>query len=312
MTVVFRQSLSASASQALASLPGVWRVEPYRQVPVRLRYGAQEQRVALTGLSADVELRRLVDARESPVHLPETGLILTRQLAQTLNVQTGDWLQVEVLEGRRQVRLSGYSDEILGIAANMSLPALNRLLNESASVSGAFLWVDAAELEPLYQQLKRLPVVASVMVREPMLNSINEMLQRTVIGPALINVLFACVIAFGVVYNSVRIALSERGHELASLRVLGFTQREVASILLGEQALLVVLALPLGAGLGWLLCAWFSQAMSSDLFRLPLVVQPSSYAFAILVIVVATTASALLVARRLRQLDLVAVLKTRE
>jgi putative ABC transport system permease protein len=150
------------------------------------------------------------------------------------------------------------------------------------------------------------------MVREPMLNSINEMLQRTVIGPALINVLFACVIAFGVVYNSVRIALSERGHELASLRVLGFTQREVASILLGEQALLVVLALPLGAGLGWLLCAWFSQAMSSDLFRLPLVVQPSSYAFAILVIVVATTASALLVARRLRQLDLVAVLKTRE
>ncbi|MFO0151635.1 MAG: ABC transporter permease [Burkholderiales bacterium] len=315
MTVVFRQPLSASASQALASLPGVWRVEPYRQVPVRLRYGAQEQRVALTGLSADAELRRLVDARESPVHLPETGLILTRQLAQTLNVQTGDWLQVEVLEGRRQVRqvrLSGYSDEILGIAANMSLPALNRLLNESASVSGAFLWVDAAELEPLYQQLKRLPVVASVMVREPMLNSINDMLQRTVIGPALINVLFACVIAFGVVYNSVRIALSERGHELASLRVLGFTQREVASILLGEQALLVVLALPLGAGLGWLLCAWFSQAMSSDLFRLPLVVQPSSYAFAILVIVVATTASALLVARRLRQLDLVAVLKTRE
>jgi putative ABC transport system permease protein len=103
MNVVFRHPLSASAPQALANLPGVLRVEAYRQVPVRLRFGAHEQRVSLMGLEPDAELRRVVDASATALSLPESGLLLTRQLAHTLNVQPGDLLQVEVLEGERNL-----------------------------------------------------------------------------------------------------------------------------------------------------------------------------------------------------------------
>lgn len=315
VTLVFNTPISARVPFDLARLPGVLRVEAFRSVAIRLRAGPREQRVSLFGLAANADLRRLVDAQERRIVLPESGLILTRQLADSLNVRPGDRMTVEVLEGTRpvrEVRLAGYSDEVLGVGASMDLAALHRLLGEGATVSGAFLSLDEIEAARLYQYLKRLPVVASVMVREPMLNSINAMLERTVMGPAIMNVLFACVIAFGVVYNGVRIALSERSHELASLRVLGFTQREVAWILLGEQALLVLLVLPLGAWLGWLLCAWFVHAMSSDLFRLPLIVHPSSYAFAMTVILLAAAVSASFVARRVAQLNLVAVLKTRE
>lgn len=316
LTVVYRAPLGAEASADVASLPGVLRVEPFRAVAVRLRAGAREQSVSLMGLSDAAELRRLVDNQARPMALPETGVVLTRQLAETLQLQLGDEVDVEILEGRRglrQLRLTAYSDEALGVGASLRMAALNALLDEAPGVaSGAYLRVDALQTQRLYEQLKQLPVVASVMAREPMLQSIHEVLERTVVGPALVNVVFACVIAFGVVYNSVRMALSERGHELASLRVLGFTQREVAAILLGEQALIVLLSLPLGGLLGWLLCIWFAHSMSSDLFRLPWTVQASSYGFGASVILLASSLCAALVARRLARLDLIAVLKTRE
>jgi putative ABC transport system permease protein len=124
--------------------------------------------------------------------------------------------------------------------------------------------------------------------------------------------LFASVIVVGMVYNSVRIALSERGNELASLRVLGFTEREIVVILLGEQALLTLCAIPVGLAIGYGLCALLVPAFDREMFRLPLVLGKWSYIYPVVAVLIAALFSGLLVARRLRHLDLIAVLKTRE
>jgi putative ABC transport system permease protein len=124
--------------------------------------------------------------------------------------------------------------------------------------------------------------------------------------------LFAGLIAIGVVYNSVRISFAERQRELASLRVLGFSRGEVSYILLGEIAFLTLLALPVGAGLGAVLAFFLAQAMSSDLFRLPFVINASTFGYAAIVVIVVTAASGLLVRRQLDRMDLVSVLKSRE
>jgi putative ABC transport system permease protein len=125
-------------------------------------------------------------------------------------------------------------------------------------------------------------------------------------------VTLAVIIAFGVVYNSARIQLSEHARELASLRVLGFTRAEVSRVLLSELVLLTLVAIPvgwvIGYGFGWLLI----QAFSSDLYRVPFTIERATYAKAALVVLVATAASALIVRRRIDRLDLVAVLKTRD
>ena len=121
------------------------------------------------------------------------------------------------------------------------------------------------------------------------------------------------MIAFGIVYNGARIALSERGNELASLRVLGYTRAEIGlESLLGEQGLLTLGAIPigflLGFGLSWLLARFFSR----ELFRLPLVVNAGTYAFAAMVVVAAAVFSGVVVGQRLRHMDLTEVLKSRE
>jgi putative ABC transport system permease protein len=296
-------------------MPGVLTVEPYRAVDSRLRFGHRKQRVAITGLEPAPDLRRMLDKGLRPARPPEEGLVLSTKLAELLGAGRGDKITVEVLEGRRPVReiaIAGLVEEYIGTPAYMDNRALNRLLEEGPMVSGAYLLVDGKKAGALYRQLKDTPMVAGVALQTAALTAFNETMAETMNIMITFYVLFSSLIAVGVVYNSARIAMSERGRELASLRVLGFTRFEVSYILLGELTVLTLLALPLGCILGYSLAAFFAWSLDTDLYRVPLVVQPSTYGASALVVVIASIAAALIVRRRIDRLDLVAVLKTRE
>ena len=154
--------------------------------------------------------------------------------------------------------------------------------------------------------------MAAVAVKDTLRRTVQDSLDRAFRIFSRIIVAFAGVLVAGMVYNSARIALSERGNELASLRVLGFREREVVAILLGEQALLVAAAIPLGLAIGHGLAAALVPVFDREMFRLPLVISGETYAWASLTAIAAAVFSGILVARRIRRLDLIAVLKTRE
>ena len=157
-----------------------------------------------------------------------------------------------------------------------------------------------------------MPSISAVAVKDVALASFWKSYGDTIWISTAMLVGFASVIAFGIVYNGLRIALSERGHELASLRVLGYTRTEIGRILLGEQGLLMVLAIPFGLALGYGLSFLTSRALARDLIRLPLVIGPVSYTYAGGIVVVAGLLSGLVVMRRLAHMDLTEVLKSRE
>lgn len=315
VTMVFTDPRPARARYAVNQLPGVLRAEAFRTVPARLRFEHRTHRVGLMGLDPDGELRHLIDRQLHTVSLPPNGLVLTKTLANLLAVQPGDMVTVEVLEGDRPIRqvpLMGLVDELIGVSAYMDIHALNQLMQEGQTISGAYLRVDDRELSTLYSQLKQTPAVASISVRQTAIDRFKQTIAGSLAVFTAVLVLFACIIAFGVVYNAARIALSERDRELATLRIIGFTQGEIAVILLGEQAILTLLAIPVGCGLGFSLAALMTLSYDSELYRLPLVVSTATYAFAIIVIAVAALFSGLLIHRQLNRLDLIAVLKTRE
>jgi putative ABC transport system permease protein len=315
VTVVFQESRPARARHELARLPGVLSVEPYREIPVRLRLGPRSRRVALLGLERDAELRRPVDRQLRPVDLPPDGVVLNTKLAEILGGGPGDIVTVEVLEGARPVRqvvLAALVDEPVGLGAYMQASAMHRLMREGDTISGAWLKVDPKVAPRLYSILKRTPSVSGVAAREAMLASFWKTFGESIWISTAFLVGFASVIAFGIVYNGARIALSERGNELACLRVLGYTRAEVARILLGEQGLLTVMSVPAGFALGCALSFLLSRFFSRELFRLPLVVNAETYAFSAIVVAAAAVFSGLVVAVRLRRMDLTEVLKSRE
>jgi len=314
-TVVFTEPRPSRVRYDLLHVAGVQRVEPFRAVSVRLRSGYRAYRTAVLGLDSSEGLHRLLDADLRPVSLPSSGVLLTRRLGENLGVVPGDSVTVEVLEGSRPVRrvvVVGLVDELLGLSAYMNRSALDRMLQEGPAVSGAYLSVDGAMADQTYAQLKQTPAVAGVSVRRSVLRSFEETLAGSMNISTTVMIIFACVIAAAMVYNGSRIALSERARDLASLRVIGFSRIEVSRILLAEQALLTLLALPVGWLLGYGLCALMASALSTDLYRFPLIVSTRTYTFAALVVGGAALASALVVRQRVDRLDLVAVLKARE
>jgi putative ABC transport system permease protein len=300
---------------SLLSLPGVTYAEPTRAVAARFRFEQRTYRTALQGMEPEGRLRRLLDTKLEPVALPEEGILLTDHLAKMLGIRPGERLTVELLEGSRAVRevvVAGVVNEFIGVSAYMRREALNRFLREGDSATGAFLSVDARAFPELYARLKRTPAVAGSAERAQVLRSFYETLAAQMLTFAFFNTLLASTIAIGVVYNTVRISLSERGRELASLRVLGYTRSEVSYILLGELTVLVFVAIPVGLVMGRGLAGVMASSAQTELFRVPLVVDPSTYALAALVVTVATVLSALTVGRKINHLDLVEVLKARE
>lgn len=315
ITLVFNAPLSAQAQFDLYHLPGVMRAEPFRVVPARMRFGHYNKLTGITGVEPTSELRQLLDSQQRPVTLPPEGLVLSAKLADLLQAELGDRITVEVLEGarpHRTVTVTGIFDELVGISAYMDIHALNRLMREGFTLSGAYLQVDAHQQSKLYSQLKQTPAVASVALRQTTIDQFEDIIGQSMAGFTVVLIGFASVIAFGVVYNAARIALSERGRELATLRIIGFTRGEIAYILLGEQAVLLAIAIPAGFALGFGLAALMTRLYDWELFRFPLVITPASYAFAFVVIMVAAVVSGAIIRRQLNQLDLVAVLKTRE
>lgn len=315
VTVPFVLPRSDEAVRRLQEMPGVMAAEPFRTVPVRIISGHREKRLAIIGMPPDATLHRLIDAELRSVSIAPSGLTLNSKLASMLGVEAGDHVRIEILEGRRRqyvIPVNRLVNEYLGTSAYMDLRALNDLMRESSVVSGAYLQVDPIHRSRLYAELKATPAVAGVSIREAMLQGFRDTIAQNMQISNVMIIGFACVIAFGVVYNGVRIALSERARELASLRVLGFTRGEATGILLGEQAAITLMAIPIGCALGALFCVMIVDAFDTELFRFPLVFRASTFAFSIGVVLVASIVSGLLVARRVRELDLVEVLKTRE
>lgn len=313
--VIFREVTSSRAKHDLQNLPGVFEVEPFRAVAVDLKNGHLSYRTSILGLDSQRRLFRLLNTDAAPIRMPASGIVLNDKLADILQLAPGDKVTVDVLEGEeitRQIQVAGIAREYSGTNGYMDRDELNRFLKEDSVLSGAFVSVDDLQRPELYLELKRTPQVASVSIKSAMIDQFRDTIAANQLTMQSFTVFFATVIAVGVVYNTARISLDERSRELATLRVIGLTRGEVSAILLGELAVVTIVAIPLGWLIGFGFCAAMVSGFESELYRIPLVIHPASYARAAIVTVAAALVSGLVVRRRLDHLDLVEVLKSRE
>ncbi|RZO52035.1 MAG: FtsX-like permease family protein [Sandaracinaceae bacterium] len=299
----------------LGHLPGVTYAEGMRAVPVRFVHGAVHRDAVIFGRPDRLEMRRLYDTHGDEIELPREGLLIESTLARLLGVGVGDAIEVQVREGDRgthRVPIAGTIDEMFGLQAYMHIDSLSALVGEERTVNTVLLDIDPAREDLLRRRLRARSGVQSLFSRTGLIARTRAQTGETWGAMTFILTLFAVVIAIGVVYNNARVALSMRSRDLASLRVLGFTRREISAVLLGELAVQVLLAIPIGLLLG----TWMAEGMMAmadpERYRMTAIVSSQTYAFATAVILGAGLVSALMVRRKLDHLDLIGVLKTRE
>ncbi|MGJ8571726.1 MAG: ABC transporter permease [Hoeflea sp.] len=314
-TLTFAAARSEDAIRDVSRLPGVIAAEPFRAEAATLRHGYRSRNIQIIGSDPETDISRVLDRSFAPIKLPPSGILLSERLAEHLDLGTGDQVEVELNDGQGRkvmVPLIGVTNSYVGLNANMSREALDRLSGQGSRISGARVLVDESRIDDLYAEVKQTPAIASVALQGISRQRFRAVIEENIGISITIYVSLAVIITFGVIYNSARIQLSERARELASLRVFGFTSGEVSSVLLTELSVMVILAQPLG----WLIGRGFSvlvaKGFESDLFRIPLIINPSTYAVSSLIVLAGAVVSALIVRRRIDRLDLIRVLKTRD
>ena len=312
---LYAEPLSQNSLYSLQNIQGVQYAEGFRNIKAKLSFEHRTFRTSVNGIEPNSQLTQLLNNELQAISLPKNGVIITDYLAQKLHLKTGDLLTIEVLEGNRpifNIPVIGTTKQYLGLSVYMQRPTLNRLLKEGDVISGAYLTVDPKYQSNAYKKIKDMPQIVGVIEQKSAISAFYETMDDTILFFTFITTILGATIAFGVVYNSLRIALSERNRELASLRVLGFQRSEVAYILLGEQALLTLIAIPLGFFIGYGLCFYLTIGFENDLYRVPLELTPDVYALAATVVIVSSIISAIIIWRSLAHLDMVAVLKSKE
>ena len=316
MQLTFVEAVSPGGIHSLERLPGVIGAEPSRSVPVRMVAGSKARQVSISGLSEQSRLHRVIDVESlEQVELPRGGIVLSSGLAEVLDVAPGRTVTVQVLVGRRSVLdlpVTGIVKQYMGQTAYMEIDAVRRLMREGPTLSGGFLAVDSAYFPALFSAIKETPAIAGSGVKGAALQAFEDTFAENIGIMIFFNVLFASIIAFGVVYNAARVSLAERSRELASLRVMGFRRSEISAILLGELGLLTFLALPLGMVLGYGMSGMLVKAFETELYTIPFTSSPRTYALCSLTVVVSAAVSGLIVRRKLDHLDLLEVLKSKE
>ena len=314
-TIGFIEPRGAAALSSVRHLPGVLRAEPFRAAPVRLRKDLISRRAVIIAKSPDARLSRALDASGAPVAIPPHGLVVSAKLAEILHAGPGDVIDIEVLDGRRRfarVRISAVVESYFGLATFMDPDALGVLVGEGPRLSGAYVRFDEARSLDFFQAVKASPGIGSLQLQERALQKFRETMARNINVMMATYLGLAVTVAFGVIYNSARIQLSESARELASLRVLGFTTGETSRVALIELGVLVALSIPLGWLLGYGFAALMTEAFDSELFRIPLIVSRATYAKSALVVLSAAAFSAFIIRDRIARFDLVTVLKTRD
>lgn len=311
----FAETVGDEAILAFAKLPGVVSVEPNRMAAVTLRKGPREERAPVIGLVTPSSHKHVIGQDGQYLVLPDTGLVLSSQLANMLDARVGDMIETDFITTNRNsvdIPVTAIAAEYIGAFAYMNLEALNRQLMSGSHITGGYATLDQSKMSEFQQAILDRPIISGLSLQSAAIASFETTLEETIAIMMTIYSIIGGAIAAGVVYNAARISLTERGRELASMRVLGFRQTEVAYILIGELVLLTILALPVGLLFGHLIAFLISSSMSSELYRVPYVIENATVGYAAVIVLIALFLSSLLIFRRVQNLDLIEVLKTKE
>ncbi len=313
--ITFMTPRSHEVVHDVSALPGVLVVEPFRTAAVYLSVHGKTKRTVIVSADNRSVLHRVVSLRGAHASIPDNGVVCSAYMAQELAITLGDTIHIrQISEGQREQSLvvAGLVDDMMGVQVYASASTISRFLREEGSADGAYLQIDPARMQDFYRDVKELPTIAGVLIREQAIRSFDDNYMQYMDLSTYYIVFFASLIAFGVVFNNARIALSERGGELASLRILGFSRREITLLVIGEQTLLIVVALPLGALLGTLLAMAIPSLVATELFRFPFVASAQVYIMSSATIAAVAAATSIIVWFRIRRLDMIAVLKSHE
>lgn len=197
------------------------------------------------------------------------GILLTEWMADTLGVSAGDSITMEKEDGSssQEVQVMGVVENYIMNYAYMSPQYYEKIYGEPAEFEVMYVEFtpEGQEREnELGSEILQQPGVYNVSYTSDTKREINDMLQALVLV-IIVLIVTAALLAFVVLYNLNNVNITERRRELATLKVLGFYDQEVAAYVYHENIILTLMGIVVGVGLGTLLHQYIIHTIRVDM-----------------------------------------------
>jgi len=273
-------------------LEGVRRAERVYLTPAEIRVDSKRTNVELLAVQEDTRLHGfdLSGGKTADEALGGGGIILTKGVADKLDVGVGDRVDITTEAGSASVAVSGVSKEFTGGLAYLSLATKDDL-----GLPGGFnaVWLDTTSPSAsadAQAALYGLPAIQGVQIKEEIRNDWNEMMSLYNVMTGVI-VAFCMVMAGAIVFNTMTVNVLERERETATMRTLGAGRASVGLMLVAEGLIFSLLAILPGLALGTVAASYLIHTWSSEFFTMWFHMYPTTYMMIVAVIIVAALVS---------------------
>ncbi len=303
-------------------LAEVVRSEPLAEVPATLSHKYHREDVGIMGVAKDARLYNILDQNGARISPSPAGLILSRRLADNLGASVGSTLELESVYLRDKdasvsVPVTAIIPQYIGMNAYMTIEGLEKLLDQGNFVTSVLLEFNQEEAN-LQDRINRLrddygesDYITGIDSRQELIKTMMEYWEMAG-WMVFLYVMIGVAFSFSIIYISSLVILSERQRELASMRVLGMSRNEVFSVISFEQWFIAFFAILTGLPLGRAIMAGFAREWSTDMYTMPAEISASSLAAGAIITVISIWAAQRFSIRKIKKLDLVEALKTRE
>lgn len=311
--IIFTRNMGEEVIGNLQEFKEVDVAEPIGEYPFSLTNGWREEGAIVIGLNRDTKLYSLKDLEDREVSIPEKGILLSDVLARRLGVKPGDTVTLEspYKPGvKREVKVADIVSQYLGFNGFMDIKYLGSILNEGYVTNGAIIDIKYGS-EEFLKRLKDMPYIQKFDTPTGQMEEYMKYLDLMYAYLAVV-ILFGTIMGFAIIYNTTTINIMERKRELASLRVMGFSKRQVAELIFNENVAVSVLGIIVGLPMGRLMAAGIINNLGEEIIKIPLVIYPRTYLMAVVTVFIFVFLAQLANMRRISKLDLVEVMKSRE
>lgn len=313
--VSFTKYLNLEELSYIRSIPHVVKLEPVVETGVEVSNGWKKKDIGFTALINNPEIYKATDKEGTPLELPDNGILIPEKLSKLLDAGPGDTVQIKsYLPGKekKDIMVKGVVAQYIGSSVYSSIDSMNYLIGEGRIANSAVMIIDSPDNErAVIDKLKEIPAVGSVQSKSDAYNNLmrNMSSMTAFIG---VMIILAAVLSVAVVYNIATINIFERQRELATLKVLGFKDKEVRSLIFNENYLITLFGAMVGLPFG----NWLGNAMMSmydtDAYSFIFTATNEAYILSAALTAGFTVLANLTLMGKIRNINMVEVLKSNE
>lgn len=277
------------------------------EIPFEIENGRKSKIVNVIGLEKDTVFYGFRDMNGNKIKLPSEGILVTSNLANSLNINAGDEILLNsfVSDDDAYVTVKGIVNQALGINAYMDIDFLSEKFLDEGIINGVYINSD----EDVPNKLDEMENI-TVLSQTDMKKAFDEFTTVTAMFMGFM-VVFSGLLGFIIVYSMTLMSINERTLEFSSLRVMGFSKKEIFNMLVRENMIMTVIGIIAGIPVGLWLVDYMSKTFTTDVYTMNEPVNPNNLIVSIIMTIVFIILAQLMTYAKIHKLDFMQALKNR-